>query len=160
MSGKLLVKWLKLVDFTAVDRYARGQRQMDTSLPADQIASRFLCKQFTLEVDRVRAIYCWIADTISWDYKAERKSWGWKQKSDKEDDESAFSVLRKKKSRRDGWAILFDTMAKAVGIECGIVKGYIKGFKDDFEGNARVPESNHAWNYGIYPLCLISNNCS
>ncbi|KAI8871995.1 hypothetical protein GQ42DRAFT_161626 [Ramicandelaber brevisporus] len=62
------------------------------------------------------------------------------------DDERAEDVLRSQKSGRSGFALLFDKMAKSIGLKTTIVYGYLRSPADTpYDGNF-IPDANHAWN--------------
>jgi transglutaminase/protease-like cytokinesis protein 3 len=58
--------------------------------------------------------------------------------------ETAESVLSRGSARRFGFASLFHEMAKHVGIESILIKGYLKDPSKPRE-STKLPEPNHAW---------------
>ncbi|RKP12219.1 hypothetical protein BJ684DRAFT_21227 [Piptocephalis cylindrospora] len=59
--------------------------------------------------------------------------------------ETATTTLQARQCRRDGFAKLFHAMAGAAGLQCGLVRGYLKGPTDAVDGEVHPP-INHTWN--------------
>jgi hypothetical protein len=145
------------VDFGSVDKYARTLKGMDFSSP-DSFAQKHVTARFKSDLERVRCIFVWMAESIVWDLKPDKKAHSWfgfgnggvKESKDKGmEEESALNVLRKRKCKRDGWANLFQSIATTAGIKSSLVHGFVKGSKDDLENN-QAHEANHSWNVGMH----------
>ncbi len=120
-------------DYTAVDAHAIKVGKLD-SLNMGSIAA-VLTKPFPEKVDKVRAIYTWIAYNISYDLKAA-------QNNDPEKSKTA-DVLKFRKGIGLGFSKLLQDMCSVVGIRCLVADGYVRRNFDDLEDG--VKEINHSW---------------
>jgi Transglutaminase-like superfamily len=120
-----------------------------------------LTKDCNTEIQKSRAIYIWIIDNISYDYKTfnkkkkikifkckskeecELKQAEWKEKS-------INKVLKKKKGICSGYSELYKKMCSIAGVRCDVIEGYIK--TEPFQ-IGRMGVLDHAWN-----VLIIDNN--
>jgi hypothetical protein len=98
-----------------------------------------LTKKITAEIPsdslKVKAIYIWITQNITYDYQFRRRIEG-----DTTLTQEAYNVLKRQKAVCVGFSKLLKSMCAVQGIEAIVVYGYAKGqgFIYDYEG--------HAWN--------------
>lgn len=120
-------------DFSAVDSYVKTLGSLDT-LNMGTISSR-VTKKFPDNLDKVRAIFDWIAYNISYDFKAARNN--------NNDKSSSDEILKSRKATSVGYAALFQDMCSVVKIRCLTVDGYTR---NDVEQIGEKPdEFNHTW---------------
>lgn len=120
-----------------------------------------LTKNCTTEIQKARAIYIWITDNISYDYKTfnkKRKVKLFKCKSAEEcelkkaewKENYINKVLKKKKGICSGYSELYKKMCNLAGIRCEVIEGYIKTEPYQI---GRMGVLDHAWN-----VLIIDNN--
>jgi hypothetical protein len=117
-----------------IDRHALLATQ-DVELSLDRLAE-YLTKDFTKDRDKVRAIYRWIADRISYDVDALLTNHPGEVRPE--------AVLRGRQATCFGYAALFETLARRAGLEAAIIPGFVKGVTNPDENRPFRP--NHAWN--------------
>jgi transglutaminase/protease-like cytokinesis protein 3 len=121
-------------NYSEVDRHALTYRNRDfgsISKLADSLTAKF-----SEEHQKARAIYRWITDNIAYDCKAYHNPG--KRTDDYEE------VLKKRKAVCAGYASLFKVLCDYAGLDCEIVKGYVRNTYRGI-GDERI-EDNHAWN--------------
>ena len=105
--------------------------------------------EIDLSQDTARGIYDWMTANIKYDVKelkrveeANRKRGQKTKKSQKEWEEGLLkSVIKKKKGVCQGYSILFDAIAKELGLPSAIVTGYVK------DNNGKILNKiGHSWN--------------
>lgn len=101
-----------------------------------EILSAYLTQDARTDTEKARAIFRWIGDRISYDVDAYLDN-----KLVKED---AADVLNARHSICDGYATLFEKLAKHAGLEVISIKGYAKGYAHPL-GHV-FDQPNHAWN--------------
>jgi len=139
-------------DFQAVDNFARTVKY-DYSL--EELTNK-LTTPYTDTLDKLRAIFIWIADNIEYDYKlfnSGSEEWnnfncrGTKAACDVARNEwennLLLHVLDKRKAVCNGYAKLFKKMCGIVGIQNDVVGGYVR--KAPFQIGLTLSVT-HAWN--------------
>lgn len=104
------------------------------------------------DVEKIRAIYKWIAENIEYDvvefhklnkvrskFSAKRKSKYLKRNAKS----ISRKTLRKGKAICYGYSYLFTELAASVGIASHLVGGYIRGY---YTGIGKAKRPDHAWN--------------
>ena len=113
-----------------------------------------LTKNLNNDLDKTRAIYFWVTENISYDYKLFNRgkrviNFNCKSKTDcnikkqEFENELVDKVLRKKKGICSGYSILFKRMCDIAKIQCLNISGYVKT-KSSHVGNTGILD--HAWN--------------
>ncbi len=120
-------------DFSIVDKYVQSVGSLD-SVNMGTI-SNIVTKKFPDNLDKVRAIFDWIAYNISFDCKLYRSSGNEKMVTD--------DVLKKRKANANGYAALFQDMCSVAKIRCLTVDGYVKRNTESI--NEKPDELNHTW---------------
>jgi hypothetical protein len=99
-----------------------------------ELLAKYLVQPARNDAEKARAIFRWMTDRVSYDVDA---YFGKKQiETDAED------VLKSRSSICDGYATLFEVLAKAAGLEVASIRGYAKGYLL----KPGVDKPNHAWN--------------
>ena len=120
-------------DFKVVDDYVKSLGTLDT-LNMGTI-SYIVTKKFSRPKDKVRAIFDWIANNISFDLKAGKNNDNEKINTD--------LILKSRKANAAGYAALFQDMCSVVKIRCLTVDGYAKYNTEQI--NEKPDEFNHTW---------------
>ena len=128
------------VDFSAsnlaqVDKNTRFISNLPGTINAISLAQGYLCRPYRSEVQRLRAIFTWVAERIAWE----------------EDFEEAIDTRRVIQARRacsKEIAILVAEMCDSLGIQAEVVNGYLKTpgealSRDNHDATSRP---NHWWN--------------
>ncbi|MCH2083910.1 MAG: hypothetical protein MK226_16060 [Saprospiraceae bacterium] len=165
-------------NFTQVDSLAKATTYEDESIAA---FAKKLSTPFNQPIHKVRAIFTWISDQVSYDCDAffnpkssqrtiEYKSPKEYQKKVKEwEHKQAQSAFYYKKGMCMNYTLLFREMCQAVGIETVVIQGRIKSSAKEIDGP--YIDVNHAWNavrlnkqWQLLDLTLasgyIKKNCS
>lgn len=141
---------LRLIDFSAADSVAMKVKYRDDL----GRLSKDLTTPFSNPVLKVRAIYKWVIENISFDYKFinKEKEIKWPDCSDNpncKEITAAFEMdlakktASKKKATSDGYARLLKALCVSAGIPCEIVKGSVRTKPYQLGNNA---PGNQVWN--------------
>jgi len=138
----------KTVSFSTIDARAEN-----IDAPTADSLSRLLTQSYTTELEKVRSIFYWITDHISYntiryqprpvDYMDDGAESGFDNDSviKSLDERVAAIVLKRRYSLCDGYARLFKTLCDHAGIKSEVITGYARtGF-----GNGQF-KCNHKWN--------------
>ena len=120
-------------DFTKIDAYVKSVGPL-TGMSMGTV-NNVVSKKFEDKIDRVRAIYYWIANNISFDAKSQRNYNTAKN--------TPADVLESRKAIGIGFASLFQDMCSSADIRCLTVDGFIKTNVEQI-GEKGV-EINHSW---------------
>jgi len=109
---------------------------------------------FTIQEDKAKAAYVWMANHISYDVRGINKqtkvAFTYSSEDDLRAQKRAFrkdlarKTLRRKKAVCEGYATLYKELCTQFDIECEIITGSSKTFISEI-GNTKLP-SNHSWN--------------
>jgi len=121
--------------FRAIDAYALAAPTSVTDSVRDLAA--YLTATSKTDQEKARAIFRWVAANISYDVEGYGSShYG---------DLSPDAVLRRREAVCQGYASLFDSLAKAAGLEAVTINGYAKGMGYR-AGERFTGPTDHAWN--------------
>jgi len=120
-------------NFKVIDAFVKKVGPLDT-LNMGTI-SYILTKNFPDKMDKTRAIYDWITNNISYDYKAAKTG------NDKNNNSAA--VLKRRIATSVGYATLFQDMCSVAKVRCLTIDGYIKRSLDDI--GDKPDEVNYMW---------------
>jgi transglutaminase/protease-like cytokinesis protein 3 len=120
-------------DFTAVDAYVKSLGRLD-SMSMGTI-NNVVSNKFTDKMDKARAIYYWIAHSITYDVKAAHSNSTVKN--------TPADVLLYRKAVGIGFASLFQDMCSSADIRCLTVDGFIKNSTQQIGESGT--EINHSW---------------
>lgn len=112
--------------------------------------SKFIVRDFFTEEEKVRAIYSWIIQNISYDPEEFKQfDFSYKKIAERNEKEAATRekiikrTLQKGKAVCEGYAMLFEKLCMLLGIENYLVRGDIKSNFDDI---GRPFQKTHLWN--------------
>jgi len=117
-----------------IDAHALAASYSEESSPSALV--RYLSRPTRNETEKARAIFRWVADRISYDVDA--------YFSNNLVTMNAEEVLRQRRSICDGYATLFEKLAREAGMEAVTIKGYAKAY--GYVPGTRFERPNHAWN--------------
>jgi hypothetical protein len=121
--------------YKEIDRHAlQAPKSVEQSI--ESLAS-YLIKPANNELERVCAIFRWITENIAYDTQGFF--------SGEYGDQSPEVVLKKRKAVCEGYARLFESLARAAGLEAVKIRGYAKGYSYLVSSNFDGPP-NHTWN--------------
>ena len=102
--------------------------------------SVLLTKDFSTEAEKVRAVYFWVANNISYNTPKfiERTKQGNELSKKRDESESAEKIIHSRKAVCEGYSNLVKELCNKSGIECEVVEGI--GRPDKSRGDL------HAWN--------------
>ncbi len=121
---------------------------------ANQLADQ-ITKDFKSDIDRVRAVYTWLAINVSYDLKTLYNSeaqinFSYSSQEDLQRKLAAINIhivnktLRTKKAICEGYAQTFKKVSEQMGIQCMLVGGFSKVDVSDIGINPTL--ENHVWN--------------
>lgn len=120
--------------FAEVDRHAlAADKAVEGSV--DSLAA-YLAKGAHNDTEKARAVYRWMADRVDYDVKG---YFGGNLQA-----VPADGILHRREAGCDGYATLFEALAKRMGLEVVSVAGYAKGYGHKNASTFERP--NHAWN--------------
>jgi transglutaminase/protease-like cytokinesis protein 3 len=140
--GCLVIASAGLCKTAAVDdtSQARIEQRVAETPPAAAASveslAEYLTRSASDEMQKVRAIYTWITQNISYDVAA--------LASGDPGDQSAATTLARRKGVCSGYSRLFEALARAAGIEAVEVIGYSRG-SGYAPGKTLGPQPDHAW---------------
>lgn len=132
--------------YAAIDKFAISVGPKHNDIGELSLA---LTSKFSSDADKVRSIFRWMTEYISYDcemyhnmpegktYKNPTKQ-EWDAILVKEDKDLAKKTLKNKKGVCEGYSVLFVELCRASGIECEKVSGHV------IKSNGAI--SGHAWN--------------
>jgi len=121
-------------DFTKIDAYVKSLGTLENMSMGT--INKVISNPFTEKIDKVRAIYYWIANNIVYDVKLMRTSGNEKRNT-------VADVLKTRKANGIGFASLFQDMCSSADIRCLTVDGYVK-YNSQQIGEKDL-EINHTW---------------
>jgi hypothetical protein len=107
----------------------------DVSRTPYHLAS-YLTRNAHSELEKVRSIFVWVANNITYDMKSFRAG--------TYPDYHVRAVLKRKSAVCEGYARLFKALCTEADVPCEIIHGYSKGY--GYQPAAGFQVSNHAWN--------------
>ena len=122
----------KVTDYEAIDRAASLINYPGTS--ASQLAE-VLSAYAKTDSEKARIIFAWITRNIAYDVPTFL--------SGQYKDVDPETVLKERKTVCSGYANLYQSLAKAMGLDAVVIDGYAKGYGYTFGKELKV---NHAWN--------------
>ena len=123
------------IDYKKIDRHALNTpKSAEKSI---QSLGLFLTQPARNDFEKTRAIYRWITENINYDTKGFF--------SGRYGNLSAKGVLKSRTAVCEGYAGIFESLAKATGLEVVKISGFSKGYGYEVGSSIRGP-SNHAWN--------------
>ncbi|OLN84886.1 cytokinesis protein 3 [Colletotrichum chlorophyti] len=137
------------LNLTQVDKNSRFLSSLPATTSAATLATNYVCRPYRSDVQRLRAIFTWVAEKIVWE-------------EDFDGEIDTRRVIQSKRASAEEYALLVSDMCSAVGIHCEVVRGYLKTPGEIPEHNI-MPRANHWWNavlvdneWRIMDCCLAS----
>ncbi|KIW98632.1 uncharacterized protein Z519_00293 [Cladophialophora bantiana CBS 173.52] len=125
--------------FSQVDKAARFITSFPSSITAASLAMGFICRPYRSGVQRLRAIFIWCAERISWEEDQDFDGYNFNQAVD------TRRVIQSKRGSSQEVAGLVLEMCTAIGIHAEIVHGYLKTPGEELDLDA-ISRPNHFWN--------------
>lgn len=120
------------INFSMVDKNSRFVNNLPPHTTAISLATMYVCRPYRSDVQRLRAIFTWVAEKICWE-------------EDFEGEVDTRRVIQSKRGCSEEYAVLVYEMCGAVGLQCEIVRGYLKT-PGEVPETSIMPRSNHWWN--------------
>ncbi len=120
-------------DFSNVDAYVKSLGSLD-SMSMGTI-NNVVSNKFTDKIEKARAIYYWIANNVTYDFKAARNN--------STANNTPTDVLLSRKAVGIGFASLFQDMCSSADIRCLTVDGFVKN--NTAQIGEKDVEINHSW---------------
>ncbi|KAF3940780.1 hypothetical protein ABW19_dt0208780 [Dactylella cylindrospora] len=131
------------LNMTQVDKAARFIGSLPSGTTPAILANAHICRPHRSDVQRLRAMFTWLAEKLSWERPM---GLGLDSPSDMVDyNRDCRRVIQSLKATTEEVAIIFMQMCHSIGIACEIIKGYLKVPGDSAEADA-IPQPNHYWN--------------
>ncbi|KAL1877619.1 hypothetical protein VTK73DRAFT_8443 [Phialemonium thermophilum] len=137
------------INLSQVDKNSRFLSSLPPMSTAITLATTYVCRPYRSDVQRLRAIFTWVAEKICWE-------------EDFEGQIDTRRVIQTKRACAEEYAVLVYEMCAAVGLQCEVVRGYLKS-PGDIPETGIMPRSNHWWNavvvdneWRIIDCCLAS----
>lgn len=137
------------INLSQVDKNSRFISSLPPMTTAITLATTYVCRPYRSDVQRLRAIFTWVAEKICWE-------------EDFEGEVDTRRVIQSKRACAEEYAVLVQEMCVAVGLQCEIVRGYLKAPGELSDLNM-MPRPNHWWNavvvdneWRIMDCCLAS----
>ena len=120
------------VNFGLVDKSARFINSLPPMTNPVSLATGFVCRPYRSDVQRLRAIFTWVSEKITWEEECET-------------DIDSRRVLQTMRGCAEEVAVLVLEMCAAVGIHTEIIRGYLKT-PGEVPEMGTMPRPNHWWN--------------
>lgn len=120
------------INFSQVDKNSRFIANLPPQTTAITLATMYVCRPYRSDVQRLRAIFTWVAEKVCWE-------------EDFEGEIDTRRVIASKRACTEEYAVLVHEMCGAVGLQCEIIRGYLKT-PGEIPETSIMPRSNHWWN--------------
>ncbi|KIW18200.1 hypothetical protein PV08_02488 [Exophiala spinifera] len=125
--------------FSQVDKAARFVTSLPISITAASLATGFICRPYRSGVQRLRAIFIWCAERISWEEDHDMGGYNYNSAID------TRRVIQSRRGNSQEVSALIVEMCSAIGIHAEIVQGYLKTPGEDLDLDS-LSRPNHFWN--------------
>lgn len=122
----------QLPNLQLVDKSTRFIHSIPPMTNASSLAQSFVCRPHRSDVQRLRAIFTWVAERITWE-------------EDYEGQIDTRRAIQTKRACSEEIALLVHDMCTAVGLHVEVVRGYLKGPGEVLDLDT-IARSNHWWN--------------
>jgi transglutaminase/protease-like cytokinesis protein 3 len=120
------------VNLSLVDKNTRFINSLPPMTNPMSLATGYVCRPYKSDVQRLRAIFTWVSEKISWEEEFEGNV-------------DPRRVIQTKRGCAEDVAVLVMEMCAAIGIHCEVVRGYLKS-PGEVPEIGQMPRSNHWWN--------------
>ncbi|KAG8529781.1 uncharacterized protein KY384_005262 [Bacidia gigantensis] len=131
------------VNVQLVDKSARFVNSLPPMTNAISLAQGYLCRPYRSDIQRLRAIFTWTSEKLAWE-------------EDFEGDVDTKRVIQGRRGCAEEIAVLVFEMCAAVGLQCEVVRGYLKSPGEI----AETVRPNHWWNAVVVDGCWRLMDCS
>jgi transglutaminase/protease-like cytokinesis protein 3 len=150
ITAHLTFAQARFMNFARID-----QRVSDVNADNPDTLAHRLTANYTTDLEKVRAIFSWITEHISYrtkgSFTTSRNSVSEKPELPKEDTSAlkpldvrvAENVLQQRTAVCDGYSRLFKTLCDFAGIQSEVITGYARGDRSRISKQFRA---NHTWN--------------
>jgi transglutaminase/protease-like cytokinesis protein 3 len=115
-----------------VDKSSRFINSVPLGATSASLAQGYVCRPYRSDVQRLRAIFTWVSERISWE-------------EDFEGDIDTQHIIQTKRGCSQEIAILVFEMCSSVGLHAEVVRGYLKTPGEALDLDL-VARPNHYWN--------------
>lgn len=115
-----------------VDKSTRFITALPPTTTATALAQSYLCRPYRSDVQRLRAIFTWVAERVAWE-------------EDFEGQIDTRRVLQSKRGSSEEIAALVRDLCAAVGLHAEVVRGYLKSPGESLNLET-IARPNHYWN--------------
>ncbi|GAB7360691.1 hypothetical protein MBLNU230_g0569t1 [Neophaeotheca triangularis] len=115
-----------------VDKSTRFVNSVPPMVAPAVLAQNYLCRPHRSDVQRLRAIFTWVAERITWE-------------DDFEGQIDTRRVVQTKRGCSEEIALLVREMCSAVGLQAEVVRGYLKAPGETLDLET-IAHPNHWWN--------------
>ena len=127
--------------FAQIDKAARFITSLPSSITAASLATRYVCRPYRSDVQRLRAIFIWCAERITW---SEDYDTPYRQRDSRVDTRRV--IMQKSGSSQEIAAVVME-MCRAIGLEAQMIQGYLKRPGEELDLDAAtINKANHYWN--------------
>ncbi|KAK5627154.1 hypothetical protein RRF57_002869 [Xylaria bambusicola] len=120
------------LNLSQVDKNSRFVSNLPPMTTSVTLATTYVCRPYRSDVQRLRAIFVWVAEQVNWE-------------EDFEGEVDTRRVIQTRRACVEEYAALVHEMCAAIGIHSEIVRGYLKTPGEVPEASI-VPRPNHWWN--------------
>ncbi|KAI3335092.1 hypothetical protein F4824DRAFT_489833 [Ustulina deusta] len=137
------------LNLSQVDKNSRFVSNLPPMTTSVTLATTYVCRPYRSDVQRLRAIFVWVAEQVNWE-------------EDFEGEVDTRRVIQTRRGCAEEYAVLVHEMCAAIGIHSEIVRGYLKT-PGEVPETSIMPRPNHWWNavlvddeWRIMDCCLAS----
>jgi hypothetical protein len=120
-------------NLTLVDKSARFISSLPPLTNPISLAQAYICRPYKSDVQRLRAIFTWVSEKISWEEPVDGLEVDMKR------------LLQAKRGTPEEIALLVHEMCAAVGLHTEIIRGFLKSPGDVLDLDS-LSRPNHWWN--------------
>ncbi|KAI5364709.1 Putative SH3 domain, transglutaminase, SH3-like domain superfamily [Septoria linicola] len=121
-----------LPNLQLVDKSTRFIQSIPPMTTASSLAQSYVCRPHRSDVQRLRAIFTWVAERITWE-------------EDFEGQTDVRRAIQTKRACSEEIALLVRDMCTTVGLHAEVVRGYLKGPGELLDLDT-IARPNHWWN--------------
>ncbi|OTB18994.1 hypothetical protein K445DRAFT_314847 [Daldinia sp. EC12] len=122
----------QVINLSQVDKNSRFINSLPPMTTAVSLATTYVCRPYKSDVQRLRAIFTWVAENVNWE-------------EDFEGDVDTRRVIQTKRACPEEYAVLVHEMCAAIGVHSEVIRGYLKT-PGEVPDTGIMPRSNHWWN--------------
>ncbi|KAI0525640.1 hypothetical protein F5B22DRAFT_353436 [Xylaria bambusicola] len=120
------------LNLSQVDKNSRFVSNLPPMTTSVTLATTYVCRPYRSDVQRLRAIFVWVAEQVNWE-------------EDFEGEVDTRRVIQTRRACAEEYAVLVHEMCAAIGIHSEIVRGYLKT-PGEVPETSIMPRPNHWWN--------------